>query len=138
MYKLFLHKENIPVQFKNEPCTPILIHFRPMCLIKLVLVIGTHLRFVHRYQYVDILWFNVIFAVNLFDHCFLNQLFSSFMVLCVYFFLSCILIYLFCDILLKWSLPVSPLWFFCLFSQCILCPYVIIFVHVLKCAKLIN
>lgn len=61
-----------------------------MCLIEFVLVIGTHLPlkylFVHRYQYVDILWFNVIFAVNLFDHYFLNQLFSSFMFLSVYFF----------------------------------------------------
>lgn len=60
-----------------------------MCLIEFVVVIRTHLPlkvfFVHRYQYVDILWFNVTFAVNLFDHYFLNQLFSSFMFLCVYF-----------------------------------------------------
>lgn len=61
-----------------------------MCLTRSVLVIGTHLPLyylsAHRYQYVDILWFNVIFAVYLFDHYFLNQLFSPFMFLCVYFF----------------------------------------------------
>lgn len=53
-----------------------------MCLIEFVLVIGTHLPL----KYLFVLWFNVIFAVNLFDHYFLNQLFSSFMFLCVYFF----------------------------------------------------